>query len=141
MRPRFISWFWANEQANSPRLSVGIGSDYDGIEITPRGLEDVSKYPNLVCIHHCLSPLDTPLVILVLFFQFAELISRKSGWDVTSLAGLAGGNLLRVMEGAEQVAQQMQKSGIKSSWRLWEGRDDFPVRDKWPGLAWQDVQV
>jgi hypothetical protein len=28
--------------------SVGIGSDYDGIESTPKGLEDVSKYPNLV---------------------------------------------------------------------------------------------
>jgi microsomal dipeptidase-like Zn-dependent dipeptidase len=30
--------------------SVGIGSDYDGIESTPAGLEDVSKYPNLVCL-------------------------------------------------------------------------------------------
>lgn len=29
-------------------ISVGIGSDYDGIESTPKGLEDVSKYPNLV---------------------------------------------------------------------------------------------
>ena len=75
------------------------------------------------------------------FFQFAELISRKSGWDVTSLAGLAGENLLRVMEGAEKVARQMQKGGIKSSWQLWEGRDDLPVRDKWPGLVWQDVQA
>jgi membrane dipeptidase len=28
--------------------SVGIGSDYDGIEVTPTGLEDVSKYPALV---------------------------------------------------------------------------------------------
>lgn len=30
--------------------SVGIGSDYDGIEITPEGLEDVSKYPYLACL-------------------------------------------------------------------------------------------
>ena len=29
-------------------LSVGIGSDYDGMEDTPKDLEDVSKYPNLV---------------------------------------------------------------------------------------------
>lgn len=28
--------------------SVGIGSDFDGIEETPVGLEDVSKYPDLV---------------------------------------------------------------------------------------------
>ncbi len=28
--------------------SVGIGSDYDGIESVPKGMEDVSKYPELV---------------------------------------------------------------------------------------------
>lgn len=32
--------------------SVGIGSDYDGIQTTPDGLEDVSKYPALVSAHH-----------------------------------------------------------------------------------------
>jgi hypothetical protein len=32
------------------RLSVGIGSDYDGVETVPEGLEDVSKYPELVSI-------------------------------------------------------------------------------------------
>jgi hypothetical protein len=29
--------------------SVGLGSDFDGMEETPEGLEDVSKYPALVC--------------------------------------------------------------------------------------------
>ena len=29
-------------------LSVGIGSDFDGIGSVPEGLEDVSKYPALV---------------------------------------------------------------------------------------------
>lgn len=28
--------------------SVGLGSDFDGIGSTPKGLEDVSKYPALV---------------------------------------------------------------------------------------------
>lgn len=28
--------------------SVGVGSDYDGVETLPKGLEDVSKYPSLV---------------------------------------------------------------------------------------------
>jgi microsomal dipeptidase-like Zn-dependent dipeptidase len=28
--------------------SVGLGSDFDGIVEVPRGLEDVSKYPQLV---------------------------------------------------------------------------------------------
>jgi hypothetical protein len=36
---------------NVLQYSVGIGSDYDGIEAVPEGLEDVSKYPNLVSIH------------------------------------------------------------------------------------------
>jgi len=31
-----------------PIVSVGFGSDYDGIRDTPVGLEDVSKYPALV---------------------------------------------------------------------------------------------
>lgn len=30
--------------------SVGLGSDYDGIETVPEGLEDVSKYPALVSL-------------------------------------------------------------------------------------------
>lgn len=29
-------------------FSVGIGSDFDGINSTPEGLEDASKYPALV---------------------------------------------------------------------------------------------
>jgi hypothetical protein len=27
-------------------IHVGIGSDFDGIDVTPVGLEDVSTYPN-----------------------------------------------------------------------------------------------
>ncbi len=30
------------------RYSVGLGSDYDGIGDVPVGLEDVTKYPDLV---------------------------------------------------------------------------------------------
>jgi len=41
-----------NVLLNPPPLfsSVGIGSDFDGIANTPRGLEDVSKYPALVSL-------------------------------------------------------------------------------------------
>lgn len=53
----------------------------------PKGLEDVSKYPHL----------------------FAELIKR--GWGRHDLAGLAGGNLLRVMGGAEDVARKLRRIG------------------------------
>ena len=57
---------------------VGIGSDYDGIEITPDGMEDISTMPKL----------------------FDELRSR--GYSEEDLEKIAGGNFFRVME---QVAQ------------------------------------
>lgn len=65
---------------------VGIGSDFDGITDTPQGLEDVSRFPAL----------------------FAELARR--GWSDADLRKLAGENMLRVMERAEAVAAQLQKT-------------------------------
>src|SRR6185503_13178059 len=56
---------------------VGIGSDFYGSPDEPRGLEDVSRFPEL----------------------FAELIRR--GWSDADLKKLAGGNLLRVLAAAE----------------------------------------
>ena len=64
---------------------VGIGSDFDGIEETVVGLEDVSKYPAII----------------------AELARR--GWSDADLAKLAGGNVLRVLAQAEQVAKRLQR--------------------------------
>lgn len=66
------------------RDKVGIGADYNGIEITPKGLEDVSKYPDL----------------------FAELVER--GWTDKELIGLAGKNLLRVWKGVERVRDALE---------------------------------
>lgn len=63
---------------------VGIGADLDGVPYTAVGLEDVAAYPRL----------------------FAELIRR--GWSDTDLAKLAGGNVLRVMRGAEATAAAMK---------------------------------
>lgn len=34
-------------------FSVGLGSDFDGIGSVPKGLEDVSKYPDLVSLRDC----------------------------------------------------------------------------------------
>jgi membrane dipeptidase len=65
---------------------VGIGSDFDGIDTVPEGLEDVSKFPQL----------------------FAELIRR--GWSDEELKKLAGGNLLRAFRAAEVTAARLQKS-------------------------------
>jgi membrane dipeptidase len=65
---------------------VGIGSDFDGIDTTPEGLEDVSKFPQL----------------------FAELIRR--GWSDSDLKKLAGQNLLRALRAAETTAVRLQKA-------------------------------
>jgi len=62
------------------RDHVGIGSDYDGVPFLPEGLDGVEDYPAL----------------------FVELMRR--GWSDADLAKLAGGNLLRVLRGAERVA-------------------------------------
>jgi membrane dipeptidase len=70
--------------------SVGIGSDFDGIETTPDGLDGVDKYPAL----------------------FEELARR--GWTDDELAGLAGRNLLRVMHEAEAVAGRMRAHAAPS---------------------------
>jgi membrane dipeptidase len=63
---------------------VGIGSDFDGIDVTPVGLEDVSKYPALT----------------------AELLSR--GWSDEDIKKLLGLNVLRAMRQAEAVAAGMK---------------------------------
>jgi membrane dipeptidase len=64
---------------------VGIGSDFDGIDTVPEGLEDSSKFPQL----------------------FAELIRR--GWSDADLKKLAGENLLRALHAAEATAARLQK--------------------------------
>lgn len=64
---------------------VGIGGDFDGNDLWPEGLTDVSMYPHL----------------------FAELIRR--GWSDEDLGKLAGGNILRVMRTNEAVAARLQR--------------------------------
>lgn len=63
---------------------VGIGSDFDGVDnALPKGLDGVDAYPALL----------------------AELMRR--GWSDADIAKVAGGNILRVMAAAEQVALSM----------------------------------
>lgn len=64
---------------------VGLGSDFDGIDSAPRGMEDVSMLPNLV----------------------RELARR--GYSEDDLVKILGGNLLRVMRQVEQVAREMPR--------------------------------
>ena len=53
---------------------VGIGSDFDGIEVTPEGMEDISMMPKL----------------------FEEL--RRRGYSETDLEKMASGNFFRILE-------------------------------------------
>ncbi|KAH8079421.1 membrane dipeptidase-domain-containing protein [Cristinia sonorae] len=80
---------------------VGIGSDFDGIGDVPVGLEDVSKYPALI----------------------AELYTR--GWTRFELAGLTGRNLLRILDGAERVAKELQELGTEPSYDYYDKRPDL----------------
>ena len=63
---------------------VGLGSDFDGIPEGPKGLEGVDRYPALL----------------------EEMMRR--GWSDADVAKLAGLNVLRVMEQAEQVAARLR---------------------------------
>jgi hypothetical protein len=58
------------------------------------------------------------------FFQFAELIKR-GGWSQRDLAGLAGENVLRVLEGAEKTAAKMKKEGAGPSMAIYDKRTDI----------------
>lgn len=99
--------------------SVGIGSDYDGIGRTPKGLEDVSKYPALVGLFPC------ALVAILAHRQVAELYRR--GWDKYELAGLTGGNLLRVFAAVENVSRELQAAGSPAVYDIYDKRKDMPI--------------
>ncbi|GFG33455.1 hypothetical protein Cfor_03523, partial [Coptotermes formosanus] len=84
---------------------VGIGSDYDGVDRMPIGLEDVSKYPDL-------------------FDRLAQIDEPK--WSTDDLKKLAGLNLIRVFKEVEKVRDKL---AIKRD-ELHE--DQLPVQDLGP---------
>jgi membrane dipeptidase len=107
--------------------SVGLGSDYDGIDSTISGLEDVSTFPALVR-----SPVPYPFTFILLVLtwdssiivaQIAELYSR--GWNADELGGLASDNFLRVFAAAEEVAREMAREGVEPAQDLYEKRVDI----------------
>jgi membrane dipeptidase len=101
MRAAFLAWREANPQPDATLAQVadhidhlvatagidhvGIGSDFDGIGATPVGLEDVSTFPDLI----------------------AELVRR--GYPDEDIRKILGGNLLRVLDRAEEVAAQLKE--------------------------------
>jgi membrane dipeptidase len=70
---------------------VGIGSDFDGVSTLPEQLEDVSAYPLIT----------------------QALLDR--GYQQEEILKILGGNLLRVMRQAEQVAQRLSDERSSAS--------------------------
>ncbi len=64
---------------------VGLGADYDGVTRLPVGLEDVSKYPDITL----------------------ELVKR--GYTREQIHKILGGNVLRALRRAEEVARELQR--------------------------------
>lgn len=63
---------------------VGIGGDFDGVQVVPKQLEDVSMYPVLTQV----------------------LLDR--GWNEEAIHKLMSGNILRVMQVAEELAARLR---------------------------------
>ncbi|KXS95564.1 hypothetical protein AC578_5255 [Pseudocercospora eumusae] len=68
---------------------VGLGSDFDGITSTPRGLESVADYPKLI-----------------------ELLLKK-GVSEEDCAKIAGRNLLRVWHEVDRVKERLEREGLQ----------------------------
>ena len=65
--------------------AVGLGSDFDGVECTPIGLDDTSKWPNLT----------------------RSLLEK--GYSAEDIRKLYGGNTLRLMRAVERTAAELQR--------------------------------
>ena len=70
---------------------IGLGSDFDGIPIVPRQLEDVSTYPAIT----------------------QELLNR--GYTAAEIHQIMSGNILRIMRAAEKISHQMEPKGTKNA--------------------------
>ena len=66
--------------------AIGLGSDFDGIECAPAGLEDVAKFPALT----------------------RALLAR--GYTPSDIRKIYGGNTLRLMRQVERVAAQLRQT-------------------------------
>lgn len=113
--------------ARCGKKHVGLGSDFDGMRESVAGLEDASKFPNLVSSALLLSEVLHPCSSCTIpaSVQIAELLRR--GWTEPELADLVGGNLLRVMEAVEGVKASL--AGERASPAVYEKRfgHDLPV--------------
>jgi membrane dipeptidase len=80
---------------------IGVGGDYDGVDVLPEGLPDVSSYPALI----------------------AALLD--AGWSEEDCGKLAHGNLVRALAEAEAEAARLQETRSPSFARI-EDLDGAP---------------
>jgi len=73
--------------------SVGIGSDFDGIPDTPKGMEDVSRLP-----------------------EIRKELERR-GYSRADIRKIMGENFMRVFGDVERVAREMQKQPVGNAGR------------------------
>lgn len=92
---------------------VGIGGDFDGCDDLPDQLGDVAQYPVL----------------------FAELLDR--GWSDGDCARLAGGNILRTLRDAHDVAAALQRVRGPSLATI-DALDGAALPTSETGLPWID---
>ena len=85
---------------------VGIGSDLDGIDVPPAGLEDVATFPALI----------------------AELLRR--GWSDVDAKKVIGLNILRVMRQVEAVAERLRRERPPSTAQI-EILDAWEIEPSW----------
>ena len=83
---------------------VGIGTDFDGIDNTPVGLEDVSKMPDLV----------------------AEMLRRGISDEQAAL--IVGGNVLRVWDEADKISARLKAEGVKP---VEDDVNTIPTMERW----------
>ncbi len=108
-REAFTAWLFENIEAGDVEIvadhiehiievagvdHVGFGSDFDGISVVPRGLEDVSRFPELT------------------------VSLAKRGRSEEELRKIVGGNLLRVLAEVEEAAARLQKTSPPGQSRL-----------------------
>lgn len=88
---------------------VGLGSDFDGIPHGPKGLEDVSKYPDLL-----------------------SLLKEQTNATVEQIKMAMGGNVLRVWEDNEKFSEKLhgdkpvEANWPDRKWKFWDDTRDLP---------------
>jgi len=74
--------------------AIGLGGDYDGVDVLPEGLDDVSGYPRLL-----------------------EALANR-GWSDADLGKLTWSNALRVLEGVEATSRDLGATRGPSTARI-----------------------